>query len=79
LNLKGNPLVRLHGTASYVDTTTGELLRHLDTANLPDGVIYKPCGTRRTHECPSCAEVYRRDAFQVIRAGMFMRYRWYPR
>ena len=33
-------------------------------------MIYKACGNRRTSACPSCAETYRRDAFQLIRAGL---------
>jgi hypothetical protein len=37
---------------------------------MPDGVIYKPCGNRRTTVCPGCAETYRRDAYQIIRAGL---------
>ena len=37
---------------------------------MPDGVIYKACGNRRVSACPSCAETYRRDAFQLIRAGL---------
>ena len=32
--------------------------------------IYKACGNRRTSACPSCADTYRRDAFQLIRAGL---------
>jgi hypothetical protein len=62
--------VRLRGTSKTVDLTTGEVLHQVDTGFLPDGVIYKPCGNRRGCECPSCAEVYRRDAFQVIRCGL---------
>lgn len=64
-----NP-VRLHGTVTHVDTATGEVLRLASTAAMPDGVIYKPCGNRRACECPSCAEVYRRDAFHLLRAGL---------
>ena len=64
-----NP-VRLRGTSTTIDTVTGEILRQVVTAALPDGVIYKPCGNRRACECPSCAETYRRDAFQVIRSGL---------
>ncbi len=45
-------------------------LARTDTADLPDGVIYKACGNRRSSACPHCAEVYRRDAYQLIRAGM---------
>jgi hypothetical protein len=64
-----NP-VRLRGTSMTVDASTGEILSRVDTDDVPDQVIYKPCGNRRACECPSCAEVYRRDAFQVIRSGL---------
>ena len=64
-----NP-VRLRGASTTIDTATGEILRQVVTADLPDGVIYKPCGNRRACECPSCAETYRRDAFQAIRSGL---------
>jgi hypothetical protein len=37
---------------------------------MPDGVIYKPCGNRRATVCPSCAATYRRDAYQLVRAGL---------
>ena len=37
---------------------------------MPDRVIYKACGNRRSAACPSCAETYRRDAYHVIRAGL---------
>jgi hypothetical protein len=37
---------------------------------MPDGVIYKPCGNRRATVCPSCAETYRRDAYQLVRTGL---------
>ena len=29
-----------------------------------------PSGNRRTSACPSCAETYRRDAYQLIRSGL---------
>jgi hypothetical protein len=62
--------VRLHGSIRHIDTMTGEVLRAVDTDHLPDQVIYKPCGNRRTTACPSCAETYRHDAYQVIRSGL---------
>jgi hypothetical protein len=62
--------VRLHGDLRVIDATTGELLRAYTTDAMPDQVIYKACGNRRTEACPSCAETYRRDAYQVIRAGL---------
>jgi hypothetical protein len=62
--------VRLHGTIRHIDLETGELLRDVATKDLPDGVIYKACGNRRVTVCPSCADTYRRDAYQVIRSGL---------
>ena len=62
--------VRLHGDIHTIDTHTGEILHTNSTEAMPDGVIYKPCGNRRTAVCPSCAETYRRDAYHLIRAGL---------
>lgn len=64
-----NP-VRLQGTISTVDATTGHIIDVRTTDDMPDGVIYKACGNRRAEICPTCAETYRRDAFQLIRAGL---------
>jgi hypothetical protein len=41
-----------------------------DTADMPDGAIYTPCGNRRAAVCPACAEVYRRDTYHLIKAGL---------
>ena len=62
--------IRLGGQIHHVDPCTGEISSTLPTSALPDGVIYKACGNRRVSACPSCAETYRRDAFQLIRAGL---------
>ena len=62
--------IRLHGDLRVIDPRTGELLRSVSTLGMPDQVIYKACGNRRTAVCPSCAETYRRDAYQVIRSGL---------
>jgi hypothetical protein len=62
--------VRLRGTVSHVDPATGEVTAAVHTDDLPDRVIYKPCGHRRATACPGCAETYRRDAFQLLRAGL---------
>ena len=62
--------VRLRGDIKHIDPATGELLRTIPTIGMPDGVIYKPCGNRRATTCPGCAETYRRDAYQLIRAGL---------
>ena len=62
--------IRLGGHIHRVDPATGEATSTLPTSGLPDGIIYKACGNRRVSACPSCAETYRRDAFQLIRAGL---------
>src|SRR5262245_41137006 len=62
--------VWLRGDICHVDPATGELLRTVPTVGMPDGVIYKPCGNRRVTVCPGCAETYRRDAYQLLRAGL---------
>ena len=62
--------VRLRGDIKHIDPATGELLRTIPTIGMPDGVIYKPCGNRRATTCPGCAETYRLDAYQLIRAGL---------
>ena len=33
-------------------------------------MIYKACGNRRESVCPSCAQTYQRDAYQLVRAGL---------
>ncbi|MFF5115592.1 replication initiator [Dactylosporangium aurantiacum] len=62
--------VRLAGTMTTIEAATGRLLDSVDTAHMPDGVIYKACGNRRESVCPSCSETYKRDAYQVVRAGL---------
>ena len=62
--------VRLRGTVRDVDTATGEVLGGLDTEDLPDRAMYAPCGDRRASVCPPCAETYRADTYQLIRAGL---------
>ena len=62
--------VRLHGQLHTVDTTTGEMFPRAHTNDMPDAVIYKACGNRRSAVCPACAEVYRADTYQLILAGL---------
>ncbi len=62
--------IRLHGEMTTLNTRTGEILGTAPTTAMPDGVIYKACGNRRTSACPACAETYRRDAYQLIRSGL---------
>ena len=62
--------MRLSGEITDVDPATGELVRRVVTTAMPDGVLYVPCGTRRASICPACAETYRRDAYQIVKAGL---------
>ncbi|MET9070609.1 replication initiator [Streptomyces sp. NPDC004232] len=62
-----------HRTEYDIDTTTGEIgrvLHHLDSTALPAGQLLVRCNNRRTTRCPACAEVYRRDTFHLITAGL---------
>jgi replication initiator protein RepSA len=61
--------IRLSGSID-VKNPDGTIMHSIDTESMPDGVIYTPCGNRRASVCPSCAEVYRRDTYQIIRAGL---------
>ncbi|MEU4241054.1 replication initiator [Actinoplanes sp. NPDC026619] len=62
--------VRLAGSIATIDTATGRILSERHTADLPDGVIYKPCGNRRESVCPACSDRYKRDAYHVVRSGL---------
>ncbi|MFF1406495.1 replication initiator [Streptomyces sp. NPDC058294] len=62
-----------HRTEHALDTTTGEIgrvLHHLDSKTLPAGQLLVRCNNRRATRCAACAEVYRRDTFHLITAGL---------
>jgi hypothetical protein len=62
--------IRLAGRVEHADRTTGEVRQVYTTEGEPDGVLLKACGTRRESRCPSCAAVYRADAYQLLAAGL---------
>ena len=62
--------VRLSGNLHTVNPVTGDIISTGTTHDLPDAVIYKPCGNRRATVCPSCAQTYRADTYQLIHAGI---------
>ncbi|MBO0812107.1 MAG: replication initiation protein [Microlunatus sp.] len=62
--------IRLVGTSTTIDPTTGEVLGEYSSADAPLGVLYRPCGNRRADVCPACSRVYARDTFAMIRAGL---------
>jgi len=62
--------VRLRGQTDAIDVATGECRTTFSTTSEPDETLLKCCGNRRETVCPSCAEVYRGDAFQLVAAGL---------
>jgi hypothetical protein len=62
--------VHLRGKVEYRDPLTGNLLHRYSTAHEPGGVLRVACKTRRASRCLSCAETYRADTYQLIRAGL---------
>jgi hypothetical protein len=63
--------VRLRGTVTAIDLTTGETAPVYDTlTDEPSGVLHVACGNRREAVCPACSATYKRDARQLVRAGL---------
>ncbi|MFI6176397.1 replication initiator [Nonomuraea sp. NPDC051191] len=62
--------IHLRGKVEHFDQATGQLLHRYTTNREPDGVLRVPCKTRRASRCPACAEVYRGDTYQLVRAGL---------
>ena len=62
--------VRLRGRIDAIDLSTGELAPVYDTTGEPGGVLITACGNRREAVCPACSQVYKRDARQLVRAGL---------
>jgi hypothetical protein len=55
--------IRLFKRTDMLDTATGELAPLYETVPVA-------CGNRREAVCPSCSQVYKRDARQLVRAGL---------
>jgi hypothetical protein len=62
--------IRLRGRIDALDLETGELAPLYDTTAEPGGVLHVACGNRRETACPSCSALYKRDARQLVRAGL---------
>ena len=62
--------IRLTGRIAAIDLATGELGVMYDTSSEPGGELLTACGNRREKVCPSCSAVYKRDARQLVRAGL---------
>ncbi|GAA1571761.1 replication initiator protein RepSA [Actinomadura kijaniata] len=62
--------IRLRGHIDHIDALTGALLHRYSTHAEPGGVLRVACKTRRASRCPACAETYRADTYQLVRAGL---------
>jgi hypothetical protein len=62
--------VLIRGRVDHIDGNTGELIHRYTTAREPGGMLPVPCKTRRASRCLPCAETYRYDTYQLIRAGL---------
>jgi hypothetical protein len=62
--------VLLKGSVRAVDLATGEMRTMYATAWEKNGVLPVACGNRREAVCPPCSAVYKRDARQLVRAGL---------
>jgi hypothetical protein len=63
--------VRLSGSITTIDASTGEVELAYASAAEPDGILYKACRSRRATRCPSCAAIYRTDARVLVLTGLF--------
>jgi hypothetical protein len=55
--------IQLRHRTDMIDLATGELATRYGTASTA-------CGNRRETVCPACSQVYKRDARQLVRAGL---------
>ena len=62
--------VQLRGRIDAIDLATGELAPVYNTDTEHGGVLHVACGNRRETVCPACSAVYKRDARQLVRAGL---------
>jgi hypothetical protein len=57
--------VRLRLEAAWNDGETEQV-----TDDMPDERLYVACKNRRASVCPACAETYRADTYQLVKAGL---------
>ncbi|GAA2156440.1 replication initiator [Actinomadura napierensis] len=62
--------IHLRGGVDHIDPMTGAVLHRYSTAREPGGMLRVACKTRRASRCPACAEIYRADIYQLVRAGL---------
>ncbi|BFO22344.1 hypothetical protein SHKM778_87320 [Streptomyces sp. KM77-8] len=62
--------VRMEGHRLDVHAATGEIVRDVVDRHLPAGQLLIRCNNRRATRCATCAEVYRKDTFHLVTAGL---------
>src|SRR5205814_9151541 len=62
--------IRWRGRIDAIDLETGEMRPVYSTDNEPGRVLLTSCGNRRESVCPPCSDSYKRDARQLVRAGL---------
>ncbi|MFF3413448.1 replication initiator [Streptomyces sp. NPDC002698] len=62
--------VRMEGRRLDVLAATGEIVREITDRSLPAGQLLIRCNNRRATRCAACAEVYRKDTFHLVTAGL---------
>lgn len=62
--------VRMEGHRLDVLADTGEIVREIVDRDLPAGQLLIRCNNRRATRCAACAEVYRKDTFHLVTAGL---------
>ncbi|WNZ08687.1 replication initiator [Streptomyces sp. 11x1] len=62
--------VRMEGHRLDVHAATGEIVREITDTDLPAGQLLIRCNNRRATRCAACAEVYRKDTFHLVTAGL---------
>ncbi|MFF0809089.1 replication initiator [Streptomyces albogriseolus] len=62
--------VRMEGHRLHVHAATGEIVREIADRDLPAGQLLIRCNNRRATRCAACAEIYRKDTFHLVTAGL---------
>ncbi len=62
--------IRLVGESIAASASSGEVLARRSTDAEAPGFVLTECGNRRASRCPPCSEIYRRDAYFLVAAGL---------
>jgi hypothetical protein len=61
--------IRLTGSRTVVDSSTGQILHRRASAPFGGGITVS-CRNRRATVCPACSKLYQYDAYNLIAAGL---------